>query len=75
MWNYPKKHIYASLEYPLPAIILSDTYLGSLRAESQLPLTRYAIDVERYRFGSSPDYMDPAFYPIPQIKVTRDTYL
>ena len=57
------------------AIILSDTYLGSLSAESQLPLTRYAIDVERYRFGSSPDHMDPAFYPIPQIKVTRDTYL
>ena len=52
------------------AIIFSDTYLGSLSAESQLPLTRYAIDVERYRFGSSPDRMDPAFYPIPQIKVT-----
>ena len=57
------------------AIILSDTYLGSLRAESQLPLTRYAIDVERYRFGSSPDHMDPAFCPISQIKVTCDTYL
>ncbi len=58
------------------AIILSDTYLGFLSAESQLQLTRYAIDVERYRVGSSsPDYMDPAFYPIPQIKVTRDTYL
>ena len=56
-------------------IILSDTYLGSLSAESQLPLTRYAIDVEMYRFGSSPDHMDPAFYPIHQIKVTRDTYL
>ena len=28
-------------------IIFSDTYLGSLSAESQLPLTRYAIDVER----------------------------
>ena len=56
------------------AIILSDTYLGFLSAESQLQLTRYAIDVERCRFGSSPDYMDPAFYPIPQIKVTRDTY-
>ena len=52
------------------AIILSDTYLGSLSAESQLPLTRYAIDVERYRFGSSPDLIDPAFYPIPQIKFT-----
>ena len=52
------------------AIIFSDTYLGSLSAESQLPLTRYAIDVERYRFGSSPDRIDPAFYPIPQIKVT-----
>ena len=57
------------------AVILLDTYLGSLSAESQLPLTRYAIDVEMYRFGSSPDHMDPAFYPIPQIKVTRDTYL
>ena len=57
------------------AIILSDTYLGSLSAESQPPLTRYAIDVKRYRFGSSPDHMDPAFYPIPQIKVACDTYL
>ena len=57
------------------AIILSDTYLGSLGAESQLPSTRYTIDVERYRFASSPDHTDPAFYPIPQIKVTRDTYL
>ena len=52
------------------AVILLDTYLGSLSAESQLPLTRYAIDVERYRFGSSPDHIDPAFYPIPQIKLT-----
>ena len=57
------------------AIIFSDTYLGSISAESQLPSTRYAIDVERYRFASSPDQIDPAFYPIPQIKVTRDTYL
>ena len=57
------------------AIIFSDTYLGSLRAESHLPSTRYAIDVERYRFGSSLDHTDPAFYPIPQIKITRDTYL
>ena len=57
------------------AIIFSDTYLGSLSAESQLPLTRYAIDVERYRFGSRPDHIDPAFYPIPPIKVTRGTYL
>ena len=57
------------------AIIFSDTYLGSISAESQLPSTRYAIDVERYRFASSPNHTDPAFYPIPQIKVTRDTYL
>lgn len=57
------------------AFIFSETYLGSLSAESQLPSTRYAIDVERYRFGTNPDPKDPAFYPIPQIKVTRDTYL
>ena len=36
--------------------------------------TRYALDVERYRFRK-PDVSNPAFYPIPQDAVTRDIYL
>jgi len=37
--------------------------------------TRYAADVERYRFGATPDVRNPAFYPIPQDAVSRETYL
>jgi len=36
--------------------------------------TRYFVDVERYRFGTT-DVRNPAFYPVPQDPVTRDTYL
>ena len=32
------------------------------------------VDVERYRFGSNPSPDNPAFYPIPQDEVTRETY-
>jgi len=41
------------------------------------PPTLYSPSVERYRFGDySPGLIsDPAFYPIPQDPVTRDTYL
>lgn len=56
-------------------IIFWDTNLIRVSSESQIPLTRYSIDVERYRFGTAPDSEDPAFYPIPQGKVGRDTYL
>ena len=66
----PKKIIMQVWSILCLAVILLDTYLGSLSAESQLPLTRYAIDVKRYRFESSPDHIDPAFYPIPQINLT-----
>lgn len=45
-----------------------------LRAEPPPPLARYAVDVERYRFGTQPSLNDPAFYPIPQDEVTRETY-
>ena len=37
--------------------------------------TRYMVDVERYRFSTTPDVGNPAFYPIPQEPVNRDTYL
>ncbi len=37
--------------------------------------TRYMVDVERYRFGGACDVHNPAFYPIPQGSVNRDTYL
>lgn len=37
--------------------------------------TRYAVDVERYRFGANPDVRNRAFYPIPQDVVTLETYL
>jgi len=41
------------------------------------PPTVYSPSVERYRFGAyGPGLIsDPAFYPIPQDPVTRDTYL
>lgn len=35
---------------------------------------RYAIDVERYRFGSA-DISNPGFYPIPADPVNRGSYL
>ncbi len=38
------------------------------------PSTRYFVDVERYRFGTSPSVDNKEFYPIPDDKVTRDTY-
>lgn len=37
--------------------------------------TRSMVDIERYRFGGACDVRNPAFYPIPQDPVTRDTYL
>ena len=37
--------------------------------------TRYAVDVERYRFGAPPDVRTPNFYPIPRDAVSRETYL
>jgi len=37
--------------------------------------TRYMVDVERHRFGGACDVRNPAFYPIPQESVNRDTYL
>lgn len=39
------------------------------------PPTRYAVDVAHYRFNGVCDPADPAFYPVPQEAVTRDTYL
>ncbi len=38
------------------------------------PPNQNFIDVERYRFGTT-DVRNPAFYPIPQQRVTRDTYM
>jgi len=38
------------------------------------PPTLYSPSVERYRFGTT-DVSNPAFYPIPQEPVTRETYL
>ena len=38
------------------------------------PSSRYFVDVGRYRF-SWPALNNPAFYPIPQEPVTRDSYL
>jgi hypothetical protein len=54
---------------------------GSTHAATQAPVqllgapTRYAVDVERYRFGTMTDVRNPAFYPIPQDAVSRETYL
>ena len=46
-------------------------------AEAQLqgPPTRYAVDVEHYRFRATCDVGNPSFYPVPQDTVTRETYL
>ncbi|MBW7862840.1 MAG: hypothetical protein H3C30_00330 [Candidatus Hydrogenedentes bacterium] len=38
------------------------------------PPTLYSPPVDRFRFGT-PDVSNPAFYPIPQDPVTRDTYM
>ncbi|MCP5520478.1 MAG: hypothetical protein H7A46_02875 [Verrucomicrobiales bacterium] len=40
-----------------------------------VPRTRYMVDVERYRFGGTCDLHNPAFYPIPQDAVSRESYL
>ncbi|MFM9011204.1 MAG: hypothetical protein ACKON8_10125, partial [Planctomycetota bacterium] len=47
----------------------------SLPAVVDGPPTRYAPDVEHYRFRGACDLADPAFYPVPRDPVTRDTYL
>jgi hypothetical protein len=39
------------------------------------PPTRCAVDVARYRFSGTCDLGNPAFYPVPQEEVTRDTYM
>jgi hypothetical protein len=44
-------------------------------AQPQGPPTRYAVDVEHYRFNSTCDVGNPSFYPVPQDTVTRETYL
>ena len=44
-------------------------------AETPFPQTRYFVDVERYRFGTNPNILDPKFYPIPQDLISRQTYL
>lgn len=43
-------------------------------SSTSVPASRYFVDVERYRF-SWPDLNNPAFYPIPQEPVSRDSYL
>ncbi len=37
--------------------------------------TRFMVDVERYRFGPTPNVQNTAFYPIPQEPVGRHIYL
>lgn len=39
------------------------------------PPTRYAADVEHYRFNGTCDVGNPSFYPIPQDPVTRESYM
>ena len=38
------------------------------------PPNQNFIDVERFRFGTT-DMSNPDFYPVPQDKITRDTYM
>ncbi|NCF87940.1 MAG: hypothetical protein GWQ08_20860 [Verrucomicrobiaceae bacterium] len=56
--------------WPLVFILIGVSELCAERP----PSTRYMADVERYRFGSNPSPDNPAFYPIPQDEVTRETY-
>ena len=46
----------------------------SIVAEPQTASSRYFVDVERYRFGDHPNPLNPNFYPIPQGKITKETY-
>jgi len=39
------------------------------------PPTRYALDVEHYRFNGVCDVGNPSFYPVPQDAVTRASYM
>ena len=56
-------------------IILHASPLSCASVEAQPSSTRYSIDVERYRFGTNPAVENPDFYPIPQNRVDRETYL
>ena len=67
---------FVQIRYSLCLILLAlDFNFGSLWAEPQLPSARYSIDVERYRFGDSPNFSAPSFNPIPRTKVDRNSYL
>ena len=62
---------------PIAAIATDASNQPPAWAEAQLqgPPTRYALDVERYRFNGTCDVGNPSFYPVPQDTVTRETYL
>jgi hypothetical protein len=49
-------------------------YHGNLAAQTQKAGSRFFIDVERYRFGATPNPLDKNFYPIPREKITKETY-
>ena len=46
----------------------------SIVAEPQTAISRYFVDVERYRFCDHPNPLNPNFYPIPQGKITKESY-
>ena len=70
------KTLQASLSLFLFFLVLG-THLNQISvsaAEQPTANSRYFVDVERYRFGVSPDLRNPSFYPIPQNPITRETY-
>ena len=52
----------------------AQTVPDGAKAERAGPPTMYSHPVGRYRYGE-PNVSDPAFYPVPQDPVTRETYM
>ena len=68
---------YASVYLLLVTALVSSVILGTAFAQETQrigPPTQFFVDSERYRFAS-PDLSDSNFYPIPNDRITRATYM
>lgn len=68
---------YASVYLLLVTALVSGVIVGTAFARDAQrigPPTQFFVDSERYRFAS-PDLSDSNFYPIPNDRVTRATYM
>ena len=68
---------YASVYLLLVTALVSSVIVGTAFAQEAQrigPPTQFFVDSERYRFAS-PDLSDSNFYPIPNDRITRATYM